>query len=297
MTSGKRCVNMDFMSGNNGNGAATHFGRQMKKERLAHSWSLRELSTRTEVDFATLSRVENGKRPPTEKLAKACDQLWPERRGWFLEYYEESKSWVPASFRSWAEYEDRTANLRVWSPGVLHGLVQTERYARGLLETAGATEEVVTSRLRSRMERQHRILMREDPPATWFLVDELSLYREVVSAEVMAEAMQHLAGIATMPSVVVQVLPAVANPANASGFIVADDATYAEHAIAGFTYTEPETVTSALRMFTRIQVESFRASESLALIKEIGEIWTTGASPLHRTPTAETASKSRRPKS
>jgi transcriptional regulator with XRE-family HTH domain len=74
------------MVGNKGNAAATHFGRQMRKERLAHAWSLRELSTRTEIDFATLSRVENGRRPPTEKLAKACDALWPERKGWFCEY-------------------------------------------------------------------------------------------------------------------------------------------------------------------------------------------------------------------
>lgn len=41
----------------------------MRKERLARGWSLRGLSPRTQVDFATLSRIENGKRPPTEKLA------------------------------------------------------------------------------------------------------------------------------------------------------------------------------------------------------------------------------------
>src|ERR1700730_18293000 len=116
------------MVGNKGNAAATHFGRQMRKERLAHAWSLRELSTRTEIDFATLSRVENGKRPPTEKLAKACDALWPERKGWFCEYYEESKSWVPAGFRNWPEYEDKAASIRVWSPGGVDGLLQTEGY-------------------------------------------------------------------------------------------------------------------------------------------------------------------------
>ena len=44
------------------------------------------MSERTGIDFATLSRVENGHRPPTENLATACDAVFPERRGWFLQY-------------------------------------------------------------------------------------------------------------------------------------------------------------------------------------------------------------------
>ena len=51
-------------------GAAGHFGRQMRKERLAHGWSLPEFSARIGFDAGHLSRVENAKRPPTEALAK-----------------------------------------------------------------------------------------------------------------------------------------------------------------------------------------------------------------------------------
>jgi transcriptional regulator with XRE-family HTH domain len=74
------------MTANTGSSAATHFGRQMKKERVAHGWSLREFSARTGIDFTTASRIESGKRPPTEKVAKACDVVFPGRRGWFREY-------------------------------------------------------------------------------------------------------------------------------------------------------------------------------------------------------------------
>jgi transcriptional regulator with XRE-family HTH domain len=262
----------------------------MKKERTAHGWTLKEFADQTGVDFTTLSRIENGKRPPNEGVADACDRVFPARRGWFREYYEESKSWVPASFRSWAEYEDKATSLRVWSPGVLHGLVQTEDYARELLKTAsGATPEIVASRLASRMERQRRVLLKEDPPSVWFVVDALSLYREVGSPEVMAGQMTHLLEVAAMPNVVVQILPAVAHPATQSGFMVADNAAYAEHVGAGFTYTEPQMVSSLLRMFTTIHSESYRASESLRMTKEVGEIWATGASPLTVARTAETA--------
>lgn len=268
------------MPAKNANSAATHFGRQMKKERLAHGWTLREFSARTGIDFTTASRIENGKRPPNEAVAKACDAVWPERRGWFLEYYEESKSWVPAGFRSWAEYEDKAVTLRVWSPGVIDGLLQTESYARAFLKTVpGATDEIVSARLANRMQRQRRVLFRDNPPASWFVVDELSLYRLVESAEVMAEQMRQLADVARLPHVTLQVLPAVAHPANASELMVTDSAAYIEHLAGGLVYTEGETATALERLFTKIHAESYRASESLRMIERLGETWTTGESP------------------
>jgi len=137
----------------------------MKKERLAHGWGLDELSRRTGINPGHLSRIENGRRPPTEALADVCDAVFPERRGWFREYFEDSRAWTPPGFRSWPEYEDKAARLNVWSPGIVHGLFQTEDYARSMLSTLpGATAEAVAARLANRMERQHRVLYRDDPP-------------------------------------------------------------------------------------------------------------------------------------
>jgi transcriptional regulator with XRE-family HTH domain len=65
---------------------ASHFGRQLRKERLGNGWSLDELARNTSINAAHLSRIENGHRPPTEKVATACDAAFPSRRGWFLEY-------------------------------------------------------------------------------------------------------------------------------------------------------------------------------------------------------------------
>ena len=108
----------------------THFGKQVKKERLARGWSLPELAKRTGIDAGHWSRIERGERPPTEKIAKACDRVFPERKGWFLEYYDDSRRWAPPGFRSWTEEEDKATSLRVWSPSTIHGLLQTEDYAR-----------------------------------------------------------------------------------------------------------------------------------------------------------------------
>jgi transcriptional regulator with XRE-family HTH domain len=197
----------------------------MKKDRLAHGWSLQELSMRTAYDGAHLSRIENGLRPPTRALALACDVAFPERRGWFTDYYDESRQWaeVPPGFRDWSEIEDKAVQLRAWSPGILHGLLQTEDYAAALLRTSpGASDETVAGRLGARMERQRRVILRDVPAAACFVVDELALYRLVGTPAVMTAQLRYLRAVAAMPDVTIQVLPAIAHPANASGFVYTD---------------------------------------------------------------------------
>jgi Domain of unknown function (DUF5753)/Helix-turn-helix len=278
------------VAGNYSGNPVTHFGRQVRKERLARGWSIHELARRTGVAAGHLSRIENGKRPPTETIAAKCDVVFPERRGWFTEYYEESRTWTPPGFRDWREHEDTAASLRAWMPGIVHGLLQTEEYARALLQTAPAvTGEMITVRLTARMERQQRVLMRDDPPLAWLLVDQLALYRLVGSPEIMAAQMRHLLAVAGMPNVTLQVLPAVAHPANASELIVTDNAAYAEHVAGGYVFTEEETVTRMARLFHTILSESYRASDSAAMIEEVGQKWTAGASPASQTPTADRA--------
>jgi transcriptional regulator with XRE-family HTH domain len=285
------------MALNNGNSASTHFGRQMRKERMAHGWSLREFHDRTGVDIGHASRIETGKAPPTEKVAMACDAAWPERRGWFLEYYEDSKSWIPAGFRSWAEHEDKTVTLRDWWPSVVSGLLQTEDYARALLSVApGVTAEVVSARLAGRMARQQRVVFREEPPSAWFVVDEMALYRRVGSPQMMAAQMRRLADVARLPNVTLTVMGPIAHPANESGFIIADSAAYAEHVGGGYVFTEPDTVTSLSMRFDTLRAESYRASESLDLIERMAGIWTTGVRAAPAGATAGRASKSRRPR-
>jgi transcriptional regulator with XRE-family HTH domain len=283
---------MSLVEDNGDNTAATHFGRQMRKERLAHGWSLRKMAAETGIDIGQLSRVETGKRPPSRKLAGKCDEVFPQRRGWFTDWLDESRKWaeVPASFRSWPDYEDRAASLRDWSPSIVTGLLQVEGYARALLETSvGVTPELVTTRLAARMDRQHRILGRTDHPSAFFLVDEMALYRDIGGPDVMVGQLRHLAEVATMPRVIVQVLPAVAHPVNASGFLLADDAAWIEHTVSGYVFTDPKTVTGLALRFDTLRAESFRASETRALLERTAALWATGVSPLTAMRTAGTA--------
>jgi hypothetical protein len=160
-----------------------HFGRQVKKARLARGWTIREAGRQLGYDDAQVSRVENGNRPPTE----ACDRVWPERNGWFLDYYNESREWLatPPWFRPWIPIEAAATELRAWPLDVVPGLLQTGDYAQATLSLEpGVTPDVVAERVTARLARQS-VLMRPDL-AAWFLVSEVALRTVVGSRVVMA---------------------------------------------------------------------------------------------------------------
>src|SRR5215471_18655803 len=218
-----------LMTGNLSANPATHFGRQLRKERLARGWSIHELAARTGISAGHLSRLENGKRMATADGAAACDRVFPERRGWYSEYVADCESWTPPGYRTWSEYEDPATGIRAWAPGVIHGLAQTEDYARAQLDTAiEATPEITATRVAARMARQRRTILRDDrPPETVLLVDGLGLVRLAGSADIMAGQCARLLALSVMPHVTVQVVPAVVHAALASEVTLADQAAYA----------------------------------------------------------------------
>lgn len=260
------------------------FGKQVRKQRAARNWSLDELARRTEIAAGHLSRIENGRRPPTQRIAQAMDAAFETTD--FTDLYEEMRDWAPPGFKDWAEFEDTTAEIRDWYPGIVTGLLQSNGYAAELLRTyPGVTDDQVTARLARRMERQRRVLNRQDPPQAWFVVDQMALYREVGSPAVMAEQMDRLVVVARLPNVVLQVLPAIAHPANASGFLLSDRAALCEHVRGSFVYADDQSLSLLGRMFDKLRSECWPASESLALIEEVGGTWTAhGAKARSQTP-------------
>jgi transcriptional regulator with XRE-family HTH domain len=258
------------------NGVAGHFGRELRRTRKARGWPVAEVARRTQINAGHLSRIELGRRPPTEHVAAALDAVFPERGGWFSAWHGESQSWpeIPATFRNWPDYEDRAATVRDWTPSIMTGLIQTEAYAAALIATTpGAGAETRDNRLRSRLERQRRFWDRDRPVIASFVIDELALYRGVGSPETMAAQLRHLIEIADRPAVTVQVMPAIAHPALASGYLIADE----------------QTLTAVAIRHDSLRGESYRVSESLALIRRTAEQWATGANPLTQLATAGTA--------
>jgi hypothetical protein len=96
---------------------------------------------------------------------------------------------------------DRRSRLCDWWPSVLTGLLQTQDYARALIDVVpGTTPETAAARLANRMERQRRLLGRDTPPKMTFIIDELALYRCVGTADVMAAQLSRLRDAAATQS-------------------------------------------------------------------------------------------------
>ena len=66
---------------------------------MARGWNLHEFGQQIAYHPTAISRIENGKRPPTESFADQCDRVFPERRCWFHEFWEESKGWIMTILR------------------------------------------------------------------------------------------------------------------------------------------------------------------------------------------------------
>ncbi len=269
---------------------AAYFGRQVRKERTARGWNLHDFGQMIAYHPAAISRVENGRRPPTASFADQCDRVFPERNGWFHEFFEESRSWLalPAWLRDWASHEQGTRVLRDWCPSIVTGLLQTEDYAREVSAmTPFVAEEEVSARVASRLARQQRVLLREEPPAAWFLVDYFALLRQVGTPEVMAAQMRHLGALARLPHVTIQVVPGTAHAGLAGGFTVTDHGAYAESVMRGQVFETDESVTALSLRFDTLRNSAGSAPDSLRLLRQAADLWSgVGRPTAWRTGTA-----------
>ena len=122
----------------------------------------------------------------------------------------------------------------------MSGLLQTEDYARVILGVEPRRDRRAgDARVAARIKRQ-AILTRDDPPAAWFLVDEAALRRCMGTPTVMAAQLSHLAGIARLPNVTIQVVPSIAHAGLLGGFALTERAAYVETAVAGQVFEDTE---------------------------------------------------------
>ncbi|MFY1633255.1 helix-turn-helix domain-containing protein [Solwaraspora sp. WMMB335] len=76
-----------------------------------------------------------------------------------------------AWFRPWTQLEESATTLRYYELGVIPGLLQTEDYARSVLDSGLRGAREIEEQLAVRMERQAVVLDREDPPVCVFMMD------------------------------------------------------------------------------------------------------------------------------
>ncbi|AGS72818.1 helix-turn-helix domain-containing protein [Streptomyces collinus] len=131
--------------------------------------------------------------------------------GWWQRFHDVLPDW----FSLYVSLEGAARIIRSYEPHFVPGLLQTEAYAREVMEagTIGQTgPDTVERHVSLRMERQ-RLLERDDPPHLWVIMDETVLRRPVsVRPEVLRDQLDRLLEYAERDRVTLQLAEFAAGP-------------------------------------------------------------------------------------
>jgi transcriptional regulator with XRE-family HTH domain len=135
--------------------------------------------------------------------------------GWWREYGDVLPSW----FETYLGLEQAASVIRIYEPALVPGLLQTEDYARAVIELrhVQATASDVERRVALRMARQE-FLTQPEAPTLWLALDESALCRTLGDRAVQRAQLLHLIEMAQRPNVTLQVVPLhVGGPAAVGG--------------------------------------------------------------------------------
>jgi transcriptional regulator with XRE-family HTH domain len=144
----------------------------------------------------------------SEKLTELAELAQQSRRQPWNAY----RDVLNAEFVVYLGYESVACRLRSFQPEVIHGLLQTEDYAQGVIRAVAPStrpEETIKLQVEARMKRQV-LLGREDDPELSFILDESAVRRlpgpEARNREVMRAQLDRLKELGRLPKITIQIL-------------------------------------------------------------------------------------------
>lgn len=126
-------------------------------------------------------------------------------RGWWEEYRD-----VPTSYLDFIAMESEATAVREWASSVIPGLLQTESYARCVIEGWNAIATLTPKELQRRVEvrmRRQEVLSVPDGLSFSAVIDQGVLLRRVGDREVMRTQLAHLYHMTNLPNVELRILP------------------------------------------------------------------------------------------
>jgi len=142
--------------------------------------------------------------PNVARLTEIARQA--RQRGWWSLYKNE----VRPAYLEFLGYEAGASTIRNCQPLVIPGLLQTEAYANSLTVEFLPDREQRDIVVEIRLQRQERILERENPPELHVILDEAALRRRVggqVDPLIMPDQLRHLLDMMQRPNITVEIIP------------------------------------------------------------------------------------------
>jgi transcriptional regulator with XRE-family HTH domain len=167
---------------------------------------------------STVALFETMHRIPPYDYIKAYDGLFDMNGALINLWHLMQNGGQPLWFKGFAELEARALEIHEFELQVVPGLLQTEAYARAVIERGRLIEspDLIDARVGDRLERQQR-LTSPDRPVLWVVLDESILFRQTGGTQVMREQIEHLMAATRAEKTVVQVLPMSAQDVTLDG--------------------------------------------------------------------------------
>jgi transcriptional regulator with XRE-family HTH domain len=270
-------------------------GAQLRRLREASQITTDEAGQAIRATHSKISRLERGRSGAKQRDVADLLSLYgvsdeTEREGlltlarqantpgWWQQYNDILPKW----FELYVGLEKAASIIRAYEVQFVHGLLQTQDYARAviLIANAHAPVEEIDRRVSLRMKRQ-QLLTQPDAPELWAVLDEASLRRPLGGRTVMRAQLEHLLQITDLPNVTLQVVPFDAGPHAAAGgpftilrFPEPDlpDLVYLEQLNSALYLDQPDAVINYVAVMDQlcVQAETGTASKDLlrALLKE-----------------------------
>lgn len=256
--------------------------REIKRAREATGLSQKELAKAIYVSEALVGAWETSRRvPKPDVMARLVETLGAsDMMSRLLDELVSAE--VPLEWLGkWLAIEEQATTLLWFETTVVCGLLQTEDYARAVLQAGRHhltdTEEMVGARL----DRQ-RILTKDDPPILVVLMAESILRQNVGGPKVMHDQLIHLATMAERDNVVAHIVPSTATVCAGfiGHFVIANfdsggEVAYVDNQLHGEVVERVEEVALLRRMFELFRAGALSKKESTELIVRMAEQWST----------------------
>lgn len=196
-------------------------------------------------------------------------------RGWWHAY----SNVIPQWFQVYVGLEAETSSIRNYEPELVHGLLQTESYARTVYQAARTTDapDEIERHVSLRMARQSIITRSEQPTHFWAITNEAALRRRVGGARVMQEQLKHLVDVSAQPNVTLQVLPYAvgAHAAMLGSFAILSfaegggDVAYLEYMTGSLYLEKPEEVRAYTLAYDHLRASALDPRDSITMIAKL----------------------------
>jgi len=209
---------------------------ELRRVRVAAGLTQDEVAEAMDWSLSKLIRIENGSVSISTNDLKAILQYYKitdshrvadlvamgrvaRERWWWSEYRDVASR----ELLQLIEYEAAATISRNFQLSVVPGLLQTEEYARAVLERNNPQRprDQLDVLVGIRMRRQE-LLDRADPPLLFFVMDEAVVRRQVGGPAVMRGQLQRLIEVSAKPNVTVEMVPFSAgiHPGTLGSFVI-----------------------------------------------------------------------------